>query len=86
MKASITITLKKSVRDPQGRAIADALARLGFDQIAEVRQGKHIEIELGGQDLKTARAEIENMCRKFLINPVIEDYKIEIFPSQEGAH
>ena len=78
MRALITITLKKSVRDPQGRAIADALARRGFDGIRTVRQGKHIEIELDAHDIQTARADVENMCREFLANPVIEDYKIEI--------
>ena len=78
MKASITITLKKSVRDPQGRAIAEALARLGFDQVQDVRQGKHIEIELGEQDIKTAQNDVENMCQQFLINPIIEDYTIHI--------
>ena len=55
MKALITITLKKSVRDPQGRAIADALGRLGFDDIQDVRQGKHIEIELDAHDIETAQ-------------------------------
>ena len=78
MKALITITLKKSVRDPQGRAIADALGRLGFDHIQDVRQGKHIEIELDAHDIQTARADVENMCREFLANPVIEDYEIKI--------
>ena len=78
MKARIHITLKKGVLDPQGRAIQQALAGLGFDAVAEVRQGKYIEIELGASDAETARATVTDMCEKLLANTVIENYDIEI--------
>jgi len=78
MKAEIIITLKEAVRDPQGQAIAKALDRMGFAAISKVRQGKHIEIELNHQDKEQAHHQIQSMCEKFLVNPVIEDYQIVI--------
>jgi phosphoribosylformylglycinamidine synthase len=78
MKALIHITLKPGVLDPQGRAIARALAHLGFDGIEEVRQGKYIEIELAESDAAEARARVAAMCEKLLANLVIENYSVEI--------
>ena len=56
MKATIQITLKSGVLDPQGKAIENALGQLGFDGIGEVRQGKLIEIDLQAGNAETARA------------------------------
>jgi phosphoribosylformylglycinamidine synthase subunit PurS len=79
MKARIFVTLKDGVLDPQGKAIGHALTGLGFDGIGEVRQGKLIEIELTGTNgADAARAKVEEMCRKLLANPVIEDFRIEL--------
>lgn len=78
MKGRVRVTLKEGVLDPQGKAIAQALARLGFAEVEGVRQGKLIEIELAEDDPDKARAELEAMCRKLLANPVIEDYAIEL--------
>ena len=78
MKARVHITLKRGVLDPQGKAIAHALAGLGFEGVGEVRQGKVIEIELAESDPARAREGVEAMCRKLLANTVIEDYAIEI--------
>jgi phosphoribosylformylglycinamidine synthase len=78
MKARVEIRLKPSVLDPQGKAIGNALAQLGFAGIGEVRQGKLIEIELFETDPAAARARVEAMCRELLANPVIETYAIEI--------
>jgi phosphoribosylformylglycinamidine synthase subunit PurS len=80
MKARVEVRLKPGVLDPQGKAIGNALAALGFGGIGEVRQGKLIELELAEADPVRARAEIERMCRDLLANPVIEDYAIEIAP------
>ncbi len=76
MKARIIVTLKKSVLDPQGQAIEGALAALGFDGVASVRQGKIIDIELN--DPADAQARLEAMCEKLLANTVIEDYRVEM--------
>ncbi len=78
LKARVRVTLKVGVLDPQGKAIGNALASLGFTGIAEVRQGKLIELDLSEEDLGRARAQVEAMCRQLLANPVIEDYSIDI--------
>jgi phosphoribosylformylglycinamidine synthase subunit PurS len=78
MNARIHVRLKAGVLDPQGKAIGNALASLGFAGIGEVRQGKLIELELAETDPSRARAELEAMCRQLLANPVIEDYAIEL--------
>ncbi len=75
MKATVHIMLKKGVLDPQGKAIGSALHGMGFDEVGEVRQGKVIELDLGG-DANEAR--IREMCEKLLANPVIEDYEIKM--------
>ena len=78
MKAKITITLKDGVLDPQGKAIEGALKGLGFDGVFDVRQGKEIELTLDETDEAAARAKAEEMCKKLLANPVMENYAIEI--------
>jgi phosphoribosylformylglycinamidine synthase subunit PurS len=78
MKARIRITLKNGVLDPQGKAIQNALAGLGFEGVEEVRQGKYIEIDLAAGDEAAARAEVEKMCQELLANTVIEDYAFEL--------
>lgn len=78
MKAKVYITLKAGVLDPQGKATEQALDRLGFKGIREVRQGKIIEIDFDQIDSVQARKDIENMCQKLLSNTVIEDYSIEL--------
>ena len=78
MKARVRVTLKPGVLDPQGKAIGNALASLGFAGIGEVRQGKLIEVDLTETDPARARAQVETMCKELLANPVIEDYAIEL--------
>lgn len=78
MKALVHITLKKGVLDPQGKAIGHALNGLGFASVAEVRQGKFIELELTESDEGKARDAVKQMCDKLLANTVIENYTIEL--------
>ena len=80
MKATVHVTLKAGVLDPQGKAIGNALHSLGFDEVGEVRQGKLIELEIAGDDPDAAKARLDEMCRKLLANPVIERYAIELSP------
>ncbi|MEE8532189.1 MAG: phosphoribosylformylglycinamidine synthase subunit PurS [Alphaproteobacteria bacterium] len=77
MKARVHVTLKDGVLDPQGKAIAQALGRLGFAGVSEVRQGKYIEIDFDESDRARAKATVEAMCAKLLANTVIENYAIE---------
>jgi phosphoribosylformylglycinamidine synthase len=78
MKARVTVMLKSGVLDPQGKAIGQALGRLGFAGVGDVRQGKVIEIDLDETDQSTARARLSDMCEKLLANTVIENYAIEL--------
>lgn len=80
MKATVHVTLKTGVLDPQGKAIGHALGTLGFQGVGEVRQGKVIEIELAQTDQAAAEAEVKAMCEKLLANTVIENYAIRIDP------
>ena len=76
MKISVIITLKKDVLDPQGKVIHQTLDGMGFDDVNEVRQGKYFEIDTKETDSNTAKAKVEEMCKKLLANLVIENYKI----------
>lgn len=78
MKAKIIITPKKAVLDPQGKTVQGALEHMGYKGITAVHVGKYIEIELEGNDRETARKQLDEACHRFLSNPVIEDYKLEI--------
>jgi phosphoribosylformylglycinamidine synthase len=71
----VTVMPKAGVLDPQGQAVAGALAQLGFAGVGEVRIGKRIELEIGGDDpAGQARA----MCEQLLANALIEDYAVEV--------
>jgi len=76
MKIKIIVTLKKSVLDPQGTVIKQALNGMGFNDVNEVRQGKFFEINIDEKDKKKAEEKADEMCKKLLANLVIEDYKI----------
>jgi phosphoribosylformylglycinamidine synthase len=78
MKARVFVTLKSGVLDPQGQAVAKTLRRLGFDDVADVRIGKYVEISLGAADPAAAREQVTEMCRKLIANTVIEDFRVEI--------
>ncbi len=78
MKARVHITLKSGVLDPQGKAIAHALASLGFAGVDDVRQGKYIEIDLADTDASAAKKRVEDMCQRLLANTIVEDYKVEL--------
>ncbi len=76
MKVSVTVTLKKDVLDPQGKVVEKTLKNMGYSNIANIRQGKHFEIEINESDKKKAESIIEEICKKLLTNMVIEDYSI----------
>jgi phosphoribosylformylglycinamidine synthase PurS subunit len=78
MRARVFVTLKPSVFDPQGKVIADALHSLGYDSVADVRQGKYFELDLATTDAAQARTLAGEVADKVLANPVIESYRIEV--------
>ncbi len=76
MKFSITVTLKKDVLDPQGKVIQNTLVAMGINELKSIRQGKHFEVEIDEKDESLAQNKIDEMCKKLLVNLIIEDYKI----------
>ncbi len=76
MKFSVTVTLKKDVLDPQGKVVENTLINMGMNNLQSIRQGKHFEIEIKENDEKIAEEKINEMCKKLLVNLIIEDYKI----------
>ena len=76
MKFSITVTLKKDVLDPQGKVVQNTLIDMGMDNLKSIRQGKYFEIEVNENDQAKAEKKIDEMCKKLLVNLIIEDYKI----------
>lgn len=79
MKAHVYVTPKTSVLDPQGQAIHNALRKIGFSAVASVRQGKVFELALAdGLSAEAAKAQVEQIAREVLTNPVIEDFTYSI--------
>ena len=76
MKFSVKITLKKDVLDPQGKVIQQTLQNMGIDNLTNLRQGKYFEIEMKENNENKAKKKIEDMCKKLLVNLIIEDFEI----------
>ena len=76
MKFSVTVTLKKDVLDPQGKVVQNTLNNMGMKSLKSIRQGKHFEIEVDENNTEVAQKKIDEMCKKLLVNLIIEDYKI----------
>ena len=77
MKFAVIITLEKDVLDPQGKVIQQTLHSMNMKSLTNLRQGKYIEIELDESDEKKAHELVEEMCKKLLVNLIIEEYKIK---------
>ena len=76
MKFSVTVTLKKDVLDPQGKVVQNTLVNMGMKKLKSIRQGKHFEIEVDENELSSAEKKVDEICKKLLVNLIIEDYKI----------
>ena len=76
MKFSVTVALKKDVLDPQGKVVQNTLVNMGMKNLKSIRQGKHFEIEVEENDGANAKKKVDEMCKKLLVNLIIEDYKI----------
>ena len=77
LKFSVTVTLKKDVLDPQGKVVQNTLIDLGMNNFKSIRQGKYFEIELITDDEAKAKENIDIMCKKLLVNLIIEDYTVK---------
>lgn len=83
--ARVTVYPRKEILDPQGKAIAQALARLGFDSVTEVRAGKSFEITLEGGTSAAAEKAVRAMADQLLANPVVEDFTVEVAALDDGV-
>ena len=77
MRVRVLVRLKAGIMDVQGTAIERALSGLGFTDVGGLRVGKVIELDLPGDTLEAVRGRVDDMCRKLLVNPVLEDYTVE---------
>jgi|TARA_B110000971_G_scaffold135614_1_gene138647 phosphoribosylformylglycinamidine synthase PurS subunit len=76
LKFSIKVTLKKDVLDPQGKVVQQTLQNMGMDTLKSLRQGKYFEVEVSENDESKAKNKVENMCKKLLVNLIIENFEI----------
>ncbi len=78
MRARVTVYPRREILDPQGKAIENALRRVGFPGVLSVRAGKSFDVQLATADPKAAEAELKAMCEKLLANLVVEDFTVEL--------
>lgn len=76
-KVKVYVTPKKGILDPQGKTVESALHSLGYKNVANVRIGKYIELEVEGHGSKI-ESQVKEMAKKLLSNPIIEDYRFEV--------
>ena len=78
-EVTVDVQLRQGIADPEGSTVERSLPHLGFDGVSDVRVGKSIRFALEATDADAARLEVEEMCERFLTNPVIEDSSIELY-------
>lgn len=78
-QAKVYVTLRPSVLDPAGTAVRSGLAHMGYENVSKVRIGKYIELELTAESEASAQSQLDKICDRLLANPVIENYRIEVF-------
>ena len=83
--AKVYVTLRSSVLDPAGTAVRSGLSHMGYDNVSKVRIGKYIELDLTAQSESSAQQQLGKICDQLLANPVIEDYRIEVFEAAPAA-
>jgi|TARA_B110000971_G_C19890644_1_gene445140 phosphoribosylformylglycinamidine synthase PurS subunit len=76
LKFSVKVTLKKDVLDPQGKVVQQTLQNMGMNTLKNLRQGKYFEIDINENNESEAQVKVEDMCKKLLVNLIIEDFEI----------
>lgn len=76
--ARIDVMLKPGISDVQGQVVERSLPAMGWENVSEVRVGKHLELVVEGASLDALKQQVEAMCERFLTNPVIESYAVEL--------
>lgn len=82
----VEVAHRPGIADPEGATIERSLPALGFDEVADVRVGKLVRFEVEATDGPTARRRVEELCERFLANPVIEDATIHLTEAEGSAH
>lgn len=77
MKIQVLVRLKPGVLDVQGKAVEHGIKELGFSDVSNVRMGKVIELEISAPSADEARAKADEICKKLLVNPIIENYEVK---------
>lgn len=80
MKIKVEVTRRPDIADPQGSTVLRALHDLGFSEVTNARFDRTITLEVQNTDPETARSRVEDMCRRLLANPVIEDFVVQVEP------
>jgi len=78
MKVKVDIVRRSEIADPQGVTVVRALRELGFEEVTEARFNRTIVLDVETNDPQSAKARVEDMCRRLLANPVIEDFTVEV--------
>ncbi|MGH7865168.1 MAG: phosphoribosylformylglycinamidine synthase subunit PurS, partial [Candidatus Binataceae bacterium] len=78
LQVKVFVTPRKGILDPQGRAVESSLKSLGFPNVANVKVGKYILLEVGADSAAAAREQVRRMCEQLLANPLIEDFTFEV--------
>jgi len=78
LQVKVFVTPRKGILDPQGRAVEHSLKSLGFKDIADVKIGKYIVLDVAAGSAADARAQAQKMCERLLANPLIEDFTFEV--------
>jgi phosphoribosylformylglycinamidine synthase len=77
-QSNITVTLRKSILDPQGKAVEHAIHSLGYGPVEDVRIGKHIQLSINSLSKEEAERITDEVCKKLLANMVMEDYTFTV--------
>jgi phosphoribosylformylglycinamidine synthase PurS subunit len=77
-EASVYVTFKNGILDPEGKAVRNGLVSLGYDQVEAVKTGRFFLLKINAQDRATAEEEVRQICEKLLVNMVLEDYTYEL--------
>lgn len=78
MRVTVTIHRRPEIADPEGTTVARALHELGYQEVTEVRFDRVIQLEVEDDDPRRVEARVEEMCRRLLANPVLEDFTVEV--------
>jgi phosphoribosylformylglycinamidine synthase len=81
----VLVTLKPGLADPQGKAVEASLPALGFSNVSGVHVGRQVRLEVEAPSESDARAQVEEIARRLLSNPVIEDFRVLASAGSDGA-